>query len=150
MAELELSRYDARSKPEVVELLRLLMSPDPNLNRRYLEWKYEENPVLREPVLYLVRDEGRLVGMRGLLGARWEAGRNQPPVVIPYPDDHVVAESHRKSGVASLLMRAVLQDSAARGYPYLCNLSAGRSTASITRTRFHPAASEASIARRRA
>ena len=100
MAELDVSRYDARSKPEVVELLRLLASPDAALTRRYLEWKYEENPLLREPVLYLVRDEGRLVGMRGLLGARWEAGRNQSPVMIPYPDDHVVAETHRKSGAA--------------------------------------------------
>jgi GNAT superfamily N-acetyltransferase len=128
MAELDVSRYDARSKPEVVELLRLLASPDAALTRRYLEWKYEENPIFREPVLYLVRDQGRLVGMRGLFGARWEAGRNQSPVMIPYPDDHVVAESHRKSGAASLLMRTVLEDAAARSYPYLCNLSAGLTT----------------------
>lgn len=128
MADLELSRYDAESKVEVVELLRLLASPDATLTRRYLEWKYEENPIFREPVLYLVRAEGKVVGMRGLLGTSWEAGRNQPPVLIPYPDDHVVAESHRKSGVASLLMRAVLEDAARRGYPYLCNLSAGLTT----------------------
>ncbi|HKP29358.1 MAG TPA: GNAT family N-acetyltransferase [Gemmatimonadales bacterium] len=128
MAELDVARYDARSKPEVVELLRLLASPDRDVTRRYLEWKYEENPILREPVLYLVRAEGRLVGMRGLLAARWEAGHDQAPVMMPYPDDHVVAESHRKSGVASLLMRTVLEDAAARGYPYLCNLSAGLTT----------------------
>jgi hypothetical protein len=40
-----------------------------------------------------------------------------------------VAESHRKSGVAGLLMRTVLEDTAARGYPFLCNLSAGLATA---------------------
>ena len=125
MGELEVSRYDPRSKAEVVDLLRLLVSSDPDLTRRYLEWKYEENPFMREPVIYLVRDEGRLVGMRGLFGTRWEAGTLQSPVVIPYPDDHVVAESHRKSGVAGLLMRTVLADAAARGYPFLCNLSAG-------------------------
>jgi GNAT superfamily N-acetyltransferase len=128
MAELEVSRYDAPSKPEVVELLRLLASPDATLSRRYLEWKYEGNPLLREPVIYLVRAEGQLVGMRGLFASRWEAGRNQSPVIIPYADDHVVAESHRKSGVAGLLMRTVLEDAAARGYPYLCNLSAGLTT----------------------
>jgi len=129
MGELEVSRYDARSKAEVVELLRLLVSPDADTTRRYLEWKYEDNPIIREPVLYLVRSGGTLVGMRGLLGTRWEAGTNQPSVVIPYPDDHVVAESHRKSGVAGLLMRTVLEDASARGYPFLCNLSAGLTTA---------------------
>ena len=128
MGELEVSRYDAGSKAEVVDLLRVLVS-DEHTTRRYLEWKYEENPILREPALFLVRDEGRLVGMRGLLGTRWEAGTDRAPVVIPHPDDHVVVESHRKSGVAGLLMRAVLEDAAARGYPFLCNLSAGLTTA---------------------
>src|SRR5262245_56473036 len=128
MTELDVSLYDPQSKPEVVELLRLLASPDPDITRRYLEWKYEENPIIREPVIYLVRAGGKLVGMRGLLGARWEAGTGQAPVVIPHPDDHVVAESHRKSGVASLLMRTMLQDANVRGYPFLCNMSAGLTT----------------------
>ena len=132
MGELEVSRYDASSKAEVVDLLRVLVSPDADLTRRYLEWKYEENPILQQPILYLVRAGGRLVGMRGLMGSRWEAGRNQAPVIIPYPDDHVVAQSHRKAGVASLLMRTVLDDAAARGYPWLCNLSAGLTTALIS------------------
>jgi GNAT superfamily N-acetyltransferase len=128
MAGLEVVRYDARHKADVAELFRLLFRVGPDETRRYLEWKYESNPIFPDPILYLVRSGGEMVGVRGLLGARWEAGHGEPPVVIPYADDHAVAASHRKSGVATLLMRAVLEDAAARGYPWLCNLSAGMVT----------------------
>ena len=98
-------------------------------SRRYLEWKYEQNPYIRDPILYLARANGRLVGMRGLSGARWEAGQGNAPALMPYPDDHVVVEDQRGSGVATLLMRALLDDASARGIDYLCNLSAGLVTA---------------------
>jgi len=62
--------------------------------------------------------------MRGLLGASWEAGTRGEPVVVPYPDDHVVVQDQRGAGVATLLMRALLDDASKRGYHYLCNLSA--------------------------
>lgn len=128
MTSLELVPYDPEYKAEIAGLLKLLLSPDVAANRRYLEWKYEENPYFPEPGLHLVRASGRIVGMRGVYGTCWEAG-DRSPIVLPYPDDHVVAEDHRGSGVATLLMRAVLDDAAARGHPFMVNLSAGLVTA---------------------
>jgi len=50
-------------------------------------------------------------------------------VVIPYADDHVVVEDQRRSGVAAMLMRRVLEDAPERGYDFLVSLSAGVVTA---------------------
>jgi hypothetical protein len=93
----ELVPYDPGFKDELAGLLKLLLTPDVAANRRYLEWKYEENPYFPDPVLHLVRANGRIVGMRGVYGTCWEAGTDGR-VVLPYPDDHVVAEDHRGSG----------------------------------------------------
>lgn len=123
MTGTEIIPYDPSLKDEVANLLTLLVSRDPARARRYLEWQYEQNPFIREPIMYLARYDGRIVGMRALLGACWEAGTGAP-VVIPYPDAHIVAEDRRGSGVATLIMRALLADAPARGYDFFCNLSA--------------------------
>ena len=86
----ELVRYEPGFKDEIAGMLKLLLSRDVADNRRYFEWKYEENPYFTEPLLYLVRANGRIVGMRGMFGSCWQAGDGSP-VVLPYPDDHVVA-----------------------------------------------------------
>jgi len=125
MTTTEIIPYDAGLKDEVSNLLTLLVSHDPAQARRYFEWQYEENPYFPGPILYLARSEGRIVGMRGLLGASWQAGSSLAPVVIPYPDDHIVAEDKRGSGVATLIMQAMLADAEARGYDFLCNTSGG-------------------------
>jgi DNA-binding response OmpR family regulator len=41
---------------------------------RYLEWKYEENPYTKEPVIYLAFQGSKLVGMRGFYQSKWELG----------------------------------------------------------------------------
>lgn len=125
MTGTEIIPYDPGFKDEVANLLTLLVSRDPAQARRYFEWQYEENPYFRDPILYLARSDGRIVGMRGLLGASWQAGPNPGPVVMPYPDDHIVVEDKRGSGIVTLIMRAMLADAQARGYDFLCNVSAG-------------------------
>jgi GNAT superfamily N-acetyltransferase len=121
----EVIPYDPGFKDEVAKLLTLLVSRDPARARRYFEWQYEENPYFEDPILYLARADGQIVGMRGLVGAKWQAGVNGGPVVIPYPDDHIVVEDRRGSGIVTLIMRAMLADAEARGYHLLCNVSAG-------------------------
>ena len=69
MGGIEIIPYNPELRSEVAELFCLLVSRDPAEARRYLEWKYEENPYIGEPVLYLARANGRLVGTRGLCGA---------------------------------------------------------------------------------
>ena len=125
MTKAEVVPYDPGLKEEVANLLTLLVSHDPAQARRYFEWQYEENPYFKDPILYLARADGRIVGMRGLVGAKWQAGPNGAPVVIPYPDDNIVAPDRRASGIVTLIMGAMLADTRARGYSLLCNVSAG-------------------------
>jgi hypothetical protein len=63
--------YSAEHKPLVAELAQHLWSPHPDLNERYLEWKYRQNPYIRDPLIYLAFAGDRLAGMRGAFGSLW-------------------------------------------------------------------------------
>ena len=67
-------RYDPSFKHAVAQFQTGLWSPDPELNRRYLEWKHESNPYSAAPDIYLAFHNEELVGMRGFYASRWEAG----------------------------------------------------------------------------
>ena len=125
MTKTEVIPYEPGLKEEVANLLTLLVSRDPAQALRYFAWQYEENPYFKDPILYLARADGRIVGMRGLVGAKWQAGSSGAAVVIPYPDDNIVAEDQRGSGIMTLIMRAMLADTLARGYGLLCSVTAG-------------------------
>ena len=95
--------------------------------RRYFEWKYEENPYFREPVLFVAVDaEGRVVGTRGFCGSRWHTP--EEAVVIPCAEDFTIADQHRNAGLATAVMRTAFDDLEHRGYPYVMSASAGEIT----------------------
>ena len=112
----------------VAELQRHLWSPDVQSNAEYLNWKYFENPYIREPLLYLAFVEDRLVGMRGAFGSRWEVGEPAALHTLPYADDLVIDPGFRGRGLHRAIMRFAFDDLAARGYQYVVNLSSGRAT----------------------
>jgi hypothetical protein len=70
----EFVRYQPDLKGQVVELQTHLWSPSLALNTAYFEWKYERNPYLVEPLIYLVMYHGKAIGMRGFFGVQWEGG----------------------------------------------------------------------------
>lgn len=121
----EIVRYQPEFKKQVVELQTHLWSPSVALNTAYFEWKYEHNPYLDEPLIYLALHDGKVVGMRGFFGVQWEAGF--PPQKFPslYADDLVIAPEHRRRGLVRRIMGAALEDLASREYQYVFNLSAG-------------------------
>ncbi|HEX9895146.1 MAG TPA: GNAT family N-acetyltransferase [Gemmatimonadales bacterium] len=126
MTSYEIVGYGPHLKDEVAQLQRHLWSPDSGLNRRYLEWKYERNPYFPEAHIYLARSGGRIVGMRGAVGTAWQVGTASEVVLVPSPDDFVVAPEHRNSGVAALIMQAVFADLTAGGFEHVFSLSSGR------------------------
>ena len=70
-------RYRPEHKARVVELQSALWGSDTALNTAYFEWKYEQNPYLDAPLVYLLRAGDEIIGMRGFFGGCWEAG--SPP-----------------------------------------------------------------------
>ena len=49
----EIVRYRPEHKSQVAKLQTHLWTSEPKLATRYLEWKYEENPYAKEPVIYI-------------------------------------------------------------------------------------------------
>jgi len=120
-------RYSPSDRGAVAELQTRLWSRHPELNLRYLDWKYHRNPYTDVPRIYLAFHHDELVGMRGFYASRWETGApaHQWPVLVA--DDLSIREDHRNRGLVTRIMRAAHED--LRGSPgYLFNLSGGRVT----------------------
>ncbi len=122
-------RYSVEHKVAVAELQRHMWSPDTRLNASYLDWKYHQNPYIRDPLIYLAFVGDKLVGMRGALGTRWEVGNPAEFFTLPYADDLVIDPAYRGQGLHRVIMNSALHDLAGRGYRYVVNLSASRVTA---------------------
>lgn len=121
----EIARYDPSLKEQIVRLQRHLWSDDVRLNTAYFEWKYEENPFIKEPLLHLARSAGRVVGMRGMFGSCWEVGAPSRRILIPCADDFVIDPEHRNHGISGAIMRAAVEDGAVSDYEYAFSLSPG-------------------------
>ena len=121
----EIVCYEPALKGQVIELQSHLWSPSVALNKAYFEWKYERNPYVDAPLIYLAMHNGRAVGMRGFFGIQWEGGIPTQRSIALYADDLVIAPAHRNRGLIPRIMAAAFKDLAKRGYQYAFNLSAG-------------------------
>jgi GNAT superfamily N-acetyltransferase len=121
----EIVRYEPGFRDQVAELQRHLWGNDVTINAAYLDWKYHQNPYLDDPLICLAVRAGRVVGMRGMFGARWEIGTPAGHVVVPCADDFVIAPEHRNRGLVAQIMNATIDRVAAAGYRYAFSLSAG-------------------------
>ena len=124
-ANYEIVTYRPELKRQIIELQTHLWSPDLSLNASYFEWKYQQNPYLKEPLIYLAMHDGKAVGMRGFFGVQWECGVPAERFTCLYADDMVVAPEHRNRGLTAKIMTTAFEDLAAEGYDYVFNLSAG-------------------------
>lgn len=128
MNAVEVIHYDASLLEELVEFRRKGYETGFPESRDYLAWKYQHNPYINEPLFYLARADGRIIGMRGMYGTRWECGAERATMVLPCADDFVIEPEFRNIGVATLIMREALADLARRGFEYVLNTSGGRVT----------------------
>ena len=126
--ELRIVEYSPQYKEAVASLQTQLWSPDADLNREYLEWKYERNPYGNTPVIYLALHGEEVVAMRGFHPSYWEFGPQPRRRVLFVADDLVVRDDHRGRGLVNHLMRAAYAGLHRRGVDYLVNLSGGAFT----------------------
>lgn len=124
----EVVPYDPQFRDQVLALQVHLWTKNLNLNSAYMRWKYEENPYLQNPLIYLALAEGQVVGMRGMIGASWALGTPATSVVAPVGGDTVVAPEHRKRGLFQMIDEAAEQDLLSRGFRFAFNFSANPGT----------------------
>ena len=119
--------YKPALRAGVVALTSHHWSTSHDLNERCFSWKYEENPWVEKPLIYVATADGAVVGMRGAYGARWHDPQGQAILAI-CAGDLVLRPGDRNRFLAPKIMQAAAKDLADRGYRYLINLSANRYT----------------------
>lgn len=126
-ADYQLMRYEPGLKGQVAALQCHLWSPSTALNTAYFEWKYERNPYLAAPLVYLAQCGGQVIAMRGFFGTHWCAGTGDAAreFTALYADDLVIEPQHRNRGLVTKLMATAFEDLSSGPYRYAISLSPG-------------------------
>jgi GNAT superfamily N-acetyltransferase len=119
----EVVKYAPEHHDDVVDLQKHLWSTDGTINSSYLDWKFVHNPYTHEPLIYLLRCRGQIVGMRGFHGAEWQFDQGRR-FLAPCAGDLVALPEHRGRGVFRRIMSAAIEDLSRLGYQFVFNLSA--------------------------
>ena len=90
----------------------------------YLTWKYLNNPYMADPLICVVRHEGRVVGMRGVYGTSWVLPGVERPQMLPCTADTVIANEHRSGSLFAELTEFALARLVDRGFRHVINLGA--------------------------
>ena len=125
LAPVELVRYTPDHRRDVAQLQTRLWSPDPALNERYLQWKYERNPYGGEPEIFLAYEHGEIVGMRGFYASCWIVDGLPTPTRLLVADDFVLREDKRNTGLMSGIMGTACAALREGGHEFVLNLSGG-------------------------
>jgi GNAT superfamily N-acetyltransferase len=133
----EVERYAARDRGDVLDLLRL--AHPPAVAERMIQlwdWKYDANPMNRDgaPFVLLARDAGRLVGMIGALPLRvWLAGSVR---LVDGSGDFAVHPEYRRRGISRRILARYYAESRL-GLAWVNTLSE-RSASALTAARGIP------------
>lgn len=122
--EYEILRYRPEFRTQVLELQTHLWSPDVAVNSAYLKWKYEQNPYVDTPLIYVALSEGKVIGMRGMYGALWQIGEPCQTLLGLCGGDMVVAPEHRRRGLFTKINTVAMNDLARINHGYAFNFSA--------------------------
>jgi GNAT superfamily N-acetyltransferase len=120
----QIIHYTTDYHDALLELLSLLWGADRQGNAAYFNWKYAQNPYADRHWIYLALYKGQLVGVRGNLAMRWQAGDPVQSVDCLCDADAVVHPDHRRKGLLQAMTRVNLQDLESTPYRYIVSLSA--------------------------
>jgi hypothetical protein len=93
------------------------------VNAAYFKWKYENNPYMPMPLIYMALHQGKIIGMRGFYGAKWEMAQPTQTWPILCTGDSVVATEYRRRGIFTKISEAALKDLASMDHMYVFSLS---------------------------
>ena len=117
---------------QIAALESTLIDAGPRQSRRYLRWKYWENPLITSPLIFVVRLGREIVGMRGMYGTSWTLGPGYDPTVFPHADDLVIDPDHRNRGLFLLIHRAMVAEARQRGFGAILSLSGVTATQELS------------------
>jgi RimJ/RimL family protein N-acetyltransferase len=129
MSEYEIVQYLPEYKYDVARIEQHLWGTDIELNVKYLEWKYEQNPYRLMPSLYLSMYEGKVVGATGFSWGIWQVGKSSSRLVVPGNADASIDPEHRRRGLLSRMNVRALEDFAKANLEYTYTFSANPSSA---------------------
>lgn len=119
----EILPYQPEFKAQILELQTHLWSPELGVNKAYFEWKHEHNPYMDTPLIYVALYKGKVVGMRGMYGSKWQIGNSNKILSALCSCDLVIDPKHRNQGLFKKIISIGLDDPANMGYTYLFDLS---------------------------
>jgi GNAT superfamily N-acetyltransferase len=126
------TEYRDEDRGQVTRLHAQLINKGWRRSQSYLRWKYEENPFITQPLLFVVRYGKQVVGLRGLVGTSWQLGPKQGAIVLPHADDLIIHPDHRNRGLFLLLNDATATAAKDRGFGVMVSLSGGDVTQKIS------------------
>jgi hypothetical protein len=121
----DIVRYSSEYAQQVAELQTHHWHGDLAVNQAHFEWKYLQNPYIKPAIVHLAIADGRVVGMRGMFGSRWEVNGRPEAFVVPCTSDLVILPGHRSVALIMRISQASVDDLAGLGYDYVFSLSAG-------------------------
>lgn len=113
-------------KQQIAALRSRTWGGSPDLNASYLEWKYERNPYIEQPLLYIALFEDEVVGMHGMYGSAWQTASMSEPYVVPCAADFIVDPEHRRRKLGLRLTRFKMEAVAKKGVRHAMTLSANQ------------------------
>lgn len=119
---LQIREYRREDLNQVAELQRFLMGPNIELNRKYLEWKYHQNPFSIQPRAIVALRGSDIVGFRGFVPTPWLAPGPTRFDLLTLADT-CVHLNHRRQGLFRSMTEASLATYSACGFPAIINLS---------------------------
>lgn len=131
MQGLELVDYRPELLEDAAQLRSRIWGAPPALNAAYLEWKYERNPYLPEPVVQFALAQGRVVGMRASVGTCWEIPGRIHRQVLPHGADAMVDPAYQRRGVFRALLARAIEEFGERGFSHSITLSANASSEAV-------------------
>lgn len=114
--------YEPGLAEKIARLHAIISTPSPQINAAYLDWKYDQNPYLRERHFFVALRGDEVVAMRGFYGTQWEGGGAVH--TVPCGGDFIIAPEYRHIGLFSAMARFAEQELTRAGFPLVFSLSA--------------------------
>ena len=110
MSDIKLTRYSPTLKEPLIDFLGTGLNwseLSKNKRKELFEWKYDKNPYLDEPLIYLAFQGDKIVGHRAFVVQNFKLKEDY---LIGTPADALVHPDHRRKGIFSKLTDFAIKD----------------------------------------